>query len=130
MFSPRMLCWISSVPPAIDWAGVDTSTSATTASAGSVPWRSMPWAPAIDVCTRWAPRASTDRASLPIEPSEPGGRPSSRAALARAAVHSAVWWKLVTFTSSLRTSGSALRPVARARSASRSTRPIRWGYHS
>src|SRR4051812_46524239 len=32
--SPRMLCWISSVPPAIDCAGTDTSTSATAPPAG------------------------------------------------------------------------------------------------
>ena len=34
--SPRMLCWISSVPPAIDWPGTDTRISATRPSSRRV----------------------------------------------------------------------------------------------
>ena len=35
MFSPMMLCWISSVPPAIDCAGVETRNLATTSSSST-----------------------------------------------------------------------------------------------
>jgi len=43
----------------------------------------MPCAPEIVECAWFDRRATFDRASLPIEPSEPGGRPSARAARAR-----------------------------------------------
>ena len=46
MRSATMVFWISSVPPAMDWAGVDTSTSATIPSPGASGRASMPSAPA------------------------------------------------------------------------------------
>ena len=73
---------------AIDCAGVETRISATTASSGSSPARSIAWAPDRVLWTWFARRATSDNASLPIEPSGPGGRPSSRAVLARSAVNS------------------------------------------
>ena len=88
--SPRMLRWISSVPPAIDCAGTETRISARTPPSGlcgSVP-ASIASAPPISAWTRAAWRATWLSASLPIEPSGPGGRPAARAALARSAVHS------------------------------------------
>ena len=70
-----MLCWISSVPPAIDWAGTETSTSATIGSpSGAV---SIPRAPATIVCTRAELRATSLRPSLPSDPHDPG--PPARA---------------------------------------------------
>ena len=53
--SPMMLCCTSSVPPAIDAPGTDTSTSATMPRSGASPPASMPWAPAIVL---WAAAAS------------------------------------------------------------------------
>ena len=51
--SPRMLCWISSVPPAIETAGTDTRTSAIVPPSGLSAPVSIPEAPAMRA---WAAR--------------------------------------------------------------------------
>ena len=110
--------------------GIRASTSAITASIGSSLPLSMPLAPAIMLWTWLQRRAISDTASLPIDPSDPGGRPRARAALARPAVHSDARWKHTSFIISWRSTGSSILPIARARSMTKSGRPIRCGYHS
>jgi hypothetical protein len=68
--------WIWSVPPAMEMAGTDRKISAIIPSSGEPGPASMPCGPAICACTRAAWRAMTLLASLPSEPSGPGGRPA------------------------------------------------------
>src|SRR5439155_11326248 len=55
--SPMMLRWISSVPPAIDTAGTETSTSVTMPARGESAPANMADAPETSVCTPAAARA-------------------------------------------------------------------------
>ena len=126
--SPMMLRWISSVPPAIDWAGTDTSTSAITPSCRLSAPVSIPAAPAIRAWTLAAARATTLAASLPSDPSGPGGRPCTRAACARCAVHWCARCSATSAATRWRTTGSEARPVSRAIATTRSARPARCGY--
>jgi hypothetical protein len=68
--------WIWSVPPAMEMPGTDRKISAIIPSSGEPGPASMPCGPAISACTRAAWRAMTLLASLPSEPSGPGGRPA------------------------------------------------------
>ena len=65
--------WIWSVPPAMEMPGTDRKISAIVPSSGEPGPASMPCGPAISACTRAACRAMTLLASLPSEPSGPGG---------------------------------------------------------
>ena len=126
--SAMMLRWISSVPPAIDVAGTDNSTSATIPSAGpSAPASNAP-APATSVCTLAAIRATLLDASLPNDPSGPCGLPCSFAVRALRAVHSADFAITNSRPISWRTTGSSIAPLATACGITRSTRPARCGY--
>ena len=78
-----MLCWISSVPPAIDCPGTETKISVMVPSSGASLPASMPGAPVMSEWVREARRAMLLVISLPNEPSGPGGRPRARAAAAR-----------------------------------------------
>ncbi len=132
MRSPMMLCWISSVPPAIDTAGTETRTSAIDAveQAGRavehrVARRRRGRATSADALAMHAGRQLAERAL------GPGGRPSTRAACgpparplggrARCSRAGRCAW---------RTTGSRSRPVATAQSATRSARPARCGYQT
>ena len=90
---------------------------------------SRPEAPEIRACTFADCRAIALEASLPSEPSGPGGRPAARAAAARAAVHRAVQTSVISRAISWRTTGSPALPAALARSMTSSGRPARCGYH-
>src|SRR5579883_1582495 len=127
--SEIMLRWISSVPPAIEPAGTETSISAISPFIGPSSPASIASLPEINVCTRAAARATWLEISLPSEPSGPCGLPCICAARARRAVHCAAFDMHNSLAISCRTTGSAIRPVAFARSNTRSTRPARCGYH-
>ena len=122
--------WIWSVPPAIDTAGTDSMISLMMPSCGLSGPASRPAGPVISACTRAAARAMLLLASLPSEPSGPGGRPAARATAARWAVHRAVQASEMTLTTSWRISGSPAAPASAARSATRSGRPARCGYQT
>ena len=79
-----MLRWISSVPPAMDTAGTDTSTSATIPSRKLCSPVSSASVLAISAWATLAARARLLAASLASDPSGPGARPSARDAFARA----------------------------------------------
>ena len=127
--SPTMLRWISSVPPAIDWAGTDSSTSATMPSTRPSSPVSVPAAPASSEWAAAARRATALAASLPSDPSAPGDRPAVRLARARRAVHSWARCRATRPAKCWRATGSSLRPVTAATSRTRSGRPARCGYH-
>ena len=132
-FSPMMLCWISSVPPAIDCAGTDSSTSVTIAVEE-----------AVGPGEQLAVGAGEQRVGPGRRPGDPAGgelaraspptpaagrRP--RAAWARRAVHSwarlqrdaapAICWRAI---------GSSVRPCSSATCGTRSARPARCGYQA
>jgi hypothetical protein len=114
--------WIWSVPPAMEMPGTERKISAIVPSSGDP-------GPAISACTRAACRAMTLLASLPNEPSGPGGRPAARVAAARSAVHRADQASSTSRAISWRTSGSSARRCAIARPGTKSGRPARCGYH-
>ena len=124
-----IVCWISSVPPAIEMPGTDTRISAITPSAGASGLASRPDAPAIDPCTRAACRAISLLASLPIDPAAPGFRPAAIALARRCAVHRADIVASASRAICCLITGSVSSPASTARGATRSGRPARCGYH-
>ena len=81
--SPRMLCWISSVPPAIEVEGAWSVEWAMAPPWGASGPASIPAAPRMAGPRSRSMRVATDRASLVIELAGPAPLPAAASARAR-----------------------------------------------
>ena len=130
--SPMMLCWISSVPPAIDCAGTETSTSATMPSRRPSGPLSMPVG-AGEQRVGAGPRAGRPRwpPACRASPPDPGGRPGGAGRLGPAGRPLVgPLQRDAARRSAGGRSGRRCGPSARRPAATRSARPARCGYHA